>query len=505
MRTNWTFGRTLAVGFALVLLLNVIGGAVALYGLSEVTQAKDRVIEVDRRLELIAQQLLTARADRAADVRAYLLTGDQDFRNEAEKSTVAFEALIAEAGRLVHTDRGRELVQQITTVEETAAAAQNTIMDARATGSLEEAVEEFGEAATTRAAIKGVLTEFAQYEQELAADGIAAAEEAKQRDIIFIVAVIGGSILITAFTGVFITRRLRQRIGGAVGQVQASSAELQTTANQQAVGSMEQATAMSEISTTINELLATSRQITESAQRVADVAEQTAQAGGSGRDTLATAQRSMNEIRRQVDVIVGHMLELGEKSQQIGAVLGIVSELAEQTNILAINSTIEAAGAGESGRRFGVVADEIRKLADRVAESTKEIRALIEEVRSAVQTTVLATEIGAKSVDSGSAQFETVAAQFEQIVELVQTTTEAAREIELSTKQQTTAVEQVNFAVGNVTQTTKESEASSTQTLATASQLAELSAALRRLIDSDALVVPPAPLVTSGSTGSSGD
>lgn len=216
---------------------------------------------------------------------------------------------------------------------------------------------------------------------------------------------------------------------------------------------------------------------------MAEVAELTAGAGAAGRNTVSSAESSMGEIRAQVDVIVNHMLELGDKSQRIGVVLDIVSELAEQTNILAINSTIEAAGAGVAGRRFSVVADEIRKLADRVAESTKEIRDLIEVVRAAVHTTVVATEIGSKAVDAGTAQFLGVASSFEEIVGLVTSTTEAAREIELSTKQQTTAVEQVNFAVANVTQTTKESEASSSQTLQTASQLKDLSSRLRQLVE----------------------
>src|SRR6202167_3653583 len=143
------------------------------------------------------------------------------------------------------------------------------------------------------------------------------------------------------------------------------------------------------------------------------------------------------------------MLDLGKKSQEIGAVLDIVSELAEQTNILAINATIEAAGAGDTGKRFGVVADEIRKLADRVGGSTKEIRGLIDDVRSAVNTTVMATETGSKSVDSGAQQFARVAEDFRRIAQLVTTTTDAAREIELSTKQQSTAVEQVNLAIAN--------------------------------------------------------
>jgi methyl-accepting chemotaxis protein len=180
------------------------------------------------------------------------------------------------------------------------------------------------------------------------------------------------------------------------------------------------------------------------------------------------------------------MLDLGRKSQQIGTVLDIVSELAEQTNIVAINATIEASGAGEAGRRFAVVADEIRKLADRVTTSTKEIRSLIDEVRSAVNTTVMATETGYKTVDAGTRQFGEVATSLRQISGLVVNTTEAAREIELSTKQQSTAVEQVNVAIASVAQASKETEASASQTLQTASQLNALSRELLRILQPEA-------------------
>jgi methyl-accepting chemotaxis protein len=176
------------------------------------------------------------------------------------------------------------------------------------------------------------------------------------------------------------------------------------------------------------------------------------------------------------------MGELGKKSQQIGGVLEIINELAEQTNILAINATIEAAGAGEAGKRFAVVADEIRKLADRVGGSTKEIRGLVDDVRASVNTTVMATEGGSKAVDLGTRQFAEVTTAFKQIAGLVTTTTEAAREIELSTKQQATAVEQVTVAMADVSQAAKEAEVSSTQTLQTSSQLTSLSRELARVI-----------------------
>src|SRR6202042_3220626 len=183
-------------------------------------------------------------------------------------------------------------------------------------------------------------------------------------------------------------------------------------AAQQATGSREQSSAANEVSTTIRELLATSKQIAESAQRVARIAEDTAGGARDGDQTVLRAQEAIEGIKRQVDLVVGHMLELGKKSQQAGGILEIINELAEQTNILAINATIEAAGAGESGRRFAVVADEILKLADRVGGSTKEIRSLIEDIRSAVNTTVMVTESGTKAVDAGTRQFGDVTLAF---------------------------------------------------------------------------------------------
>ena len=239
---------------------------------------------------------------------------------------------------------------------------------------------------------------------------------------------------------------------------------------------------MTEISTTITELLTSSRQIAASAQLVAKVAEDTATGAAAGRGAVHDAERSVANIKQQVDTIVRHMLDVGKKSQQIGGILAIINELAEQTNILAINATIEASSAGEAGRRFAVVGDEVRKLAERVGGSAKQVGALIEEMREAVNSTVMVTETHSKAVDAGAQTFARLTFVFDGITKQVDTTKEVAREIELSTKQQTTAVEQVNLAISDVAQATREAETGSSQTLQTASQLAALSDQLVRLI-----------------------
>ncbi len=281
---------------------------------------------------------------------------------------------------------------------------------------------------------------------------------------------------------IVVLRYIDKNMGAVLTQVQSSTVELHAAAAEQVSGAKEQVTAASEVSTTIKELLSTSKQIAESAQKVTKIAVETAGSAKVGDQTVQKAQDAIDTVRHQVDVIVNHMLDLGRKSQEIGGILDIINELSEQTNILAINATIESAGAGEAGRRFAVVADEIRKLADRVSGSTKEIRSLIEEIRAAANTTVMATEDGSKAVDAGTKQFTEVAVAFKQIVDLVGSTALASREIELSTKQQSTAVEQVNAAISEVARTARETEASLNQTLQTVSDLTKLSSELASMV-----------------------
>ncbi|WP_242356121.1 methyl-accepting chemotaxis protein [Anaeromyxobacter sp. SG64] len=483
MERRLTFSQKLALGFALVVAVALAIAGVAVLSLRETVASKDAVIELAARRLVSAERLNAMSFRKAAEARAYVMTNDARYLEAMRTARGEMRRVLDELLAQEHDDALRRLLDEVARVEgEHGAAVDAILADAPreklevSAARLERDVRPLRERLNA-----AVETYIARQRELLEARRRQSTEAAADASRVVVVLSVAG-VALAAALAILLGRTLSRQIAGAVRHVETSSAELKAAAGQQATGAKQQASAMAEITTTINELLATSRQISESSQRVASIASDTASAARTGDHAVQRSQEAVGGIRRQVELIVDHMLDLGRKSQHIGGVVEIINELAEQTNILAINATIEAAGAGEAGKRFQVVAEEIRKLADRVAGSTKDIRVLVDEVRAAVNTTVMATESGSKAAEAGARQFAELAAAFSQIARLVGSTTDSAREIELSTKQQATAVEQVNEAIANVAQATREAEASSGQSLQTASELAAMSRDLARLV-----------------------
>ncbi|WP_236048580.1 methyl-accepting chemotaxis protein [Paractinoplanes ovalisporus] len=485
MMAGRTFGNKLAAGFGLTLALTLIMTATSVLALRYVLTTKDGVI-TSARVNLVGSEALSAAMEsRIADYRGYLLNGSDEYLDATTQDRTRF---LDEVDRLRAsiTDPGsKERLEAVAEAEAKHAAILAPVMEQRAKLTSLVNVNQLSgneEVKAARITVQKAIADLIARQTTVVDSRSDAASQRAVEAMVFIIAIGMVLILAAALVAWKLSRDLRREVGAAVGHIQSSSAQLEAAAAQQASGGRDQASAMNEITTTISELLITSRQISDSAQRVSKIAEETADAARNGDATIDQTRASIAAIRTQVDQIVQHMLALGEKSQQIGGVVDLVSELAEQTNILAINATIEASGAGEWGRRFAVVAEEIRKLADRTAGSAKEIRALIEDVRGAVNTTVMATEIGAKAVDSGSRKFDEATSSFRRIADLVSTTSDATREIELSTKQQTTAVEQVNVAASDTARVTRETESSAVQTKQTAAHLSTLSGELLDLV-----------------------
>jgi methyl-accepting chemotaxis protein len=417
--------------------------------------------------------------------RGYIITGRDEYLEPYNAGKLAIESDYREGRRLTADNTlQQERFDELRRLLDAELAQLETIIQIRQRDGAEAAARAISEGGTKRTmdAVRTVISAMTLEEERLLATRTVAVDETVRSFSRTLVGACLLAFLIVCAVGAAIVRALNIRIGSAAERIRDAAFDLETAANHQAKGAEEQVAASVQVSTTVRELATTARQIAESAHQVTDVAASTDDATREGDQTVVLTREAVESSRKQVETIVTHMLGLGRKSQEIGGIVDIINELSEQTNILAINATVEAIGAGEAGRRFRVVADEIRKLADRVTVSTRSIRKLVEEVRGAANTTVVATENGARAVEATTQRFGEVGTNFERIREFVANTASAAREIEMSTRQQTSAMEQVAQAVALVSDTARDVETSAGQALRTASELSELSEQLLRLI-----------------------
>jgi methyl-accepting chemotaxis protein len=263
------------------------------------------------------------------------------------------------------------------------------------------------------------------------------------------------------------TQESSNRLAGA-------SSEILSATEQQASGAAEQAASISETTATMEELAATYRQIADNANQVVKMAEASLGSAESGQQAVMNTLESMEQIKARTQSSANKILQLGERSQQIGQVLAIINSIADQTKILALNAAIEAARAGEAGKGFSVVAIEIRKLAESVVDSTGEIETIMTEIQSAANDLVISTEQELKQVQSGVDLANVTGDSLEQILETIEQTTVSAKEISGATQQQKSATEQVVKAMREVAAVAQQTAAGSRQVASAAEQLATI-------------------------------
>jgi methyl-accepting chemotaxis protein len=265
-------------------------------------------------------------------------------------------------------------------------------------------------------------------------------------------------------------------------QLSTSSAEVLAAATQNESSTSAQASAIHETTATMEELKGASHQIAENAQMVAAIAEQTLSGGRQGEGAIKAFMASMEKVRHNAVEVDDAIAKLSKRVERIGTVVEVIDEIADRSDLLALNAALEGAKAGEAGRGFSIVAAEMRRLAENVMESTKEIKNLITEIREATHAAKEASDGNKREASEGEKLGSNAMQNVSGILAGIQETSDAARVIHLATQQQRTATEQVVQSMAEIEEVTRQAQAGSKQATGAAAELTKLAERLAELV-----------------------
>ena len=266
---------------------------------------------------------------------------------------------------------------------------------------------------------------------------------------------------------------LLERIKDAASAIEENVAKVQIAGREQAMGVNEQASAVEEALSASNEIVATARQISENADEVQKTAEQNLLSCKVGDERVAEALEGFMALGEYVEEISKGVMALGNDIRKMSGVVEIIEEVAIQINLLALNAQIESAGAGEAGKRFEVVAEEVRRLAESTMDAVKRIGMLVSSTLQATDHVVQSAQRGAGRVEKGAELADSVGNTFKEIQKQADSTELVARKIAIITSQQKTASEQMADTISGVHTSAQQIKESTENVLTAMAKLSE--------------------------------
>jgi methyl-accepting chemotaxis protein len=276
-------------------------------------------------------------------------------------------------------------------------------------------------------------------------------------------------------------RKLMRGINEGVNVLSSTSGQILATTTQVATGSAETASAVSETTATVEEVKQTAQMASQKARNVSDSAQKASQASQNGRKSVEEAMQGMQRIQEQMESIAESIVRLSEQSQAIGEIIATVNDLAEQSNLLAVNAAIEANKAGEQGKGFVVVAQEVKSLAEQSKQATAQVRTILGDIQRATSAAVLSTEQGNKAVQAGVKQTAETGESIRLLADSITEAAQAATQIAASSQQQMVGMDQVALAMENIKQASLQNMAGTKQAEVAAHSLHELGQKLQQL------------------------
>lgn len=309
------------------------------------------------------------------------------------------------------------------------------------------------------------------------------AEETEQSAARMLVLVLLIGLAAGLILGFLISRGINQDLTACTNDLGAVSTEMQASVQEQSASTSETASSVSQTSTTLDELRQTAESAAERSRAVSEVADGSLNSAGEAQRQVAKGVEVMQKIRDEVEGIARDILELSERNLQIGEIVQSVNAIAEQSNLLAVNASIEAAKAGDQGRGFSVVAGEVRALAEQSKEATEQIRTILAETQKASNSAVMVTEQGTKRAAEGVDVIEGLGAVLESLVDAVEEAADSARAIAMTANQQLAGIEQISSAMSNIEQATRDNAAGAAQLEQAAASVRGVSSRLEQVVE----------------------
>jgi methyl-accepting chemotaxis protein len=403
--------------------------------------------------------------------------GNMDAMNSVLKEFVTLDKIIAGLAPLVQQENIAQLGIIQKAAEDYKSAMEKDLRSQLAIREYTKNVSSLGQSVTNKAAeVANAGVQAIGRDATYVAEGLGLTDAIVQMGLV-------AALLAGVMIAWLCTRAITVPIREGVNALAATASEISTTISQLASNASETAAAVAETTTTVDEVRQTAQVAADKAKAVADSAQGAVVAAEKGRKATDQTVLGLNVIRDQMSCISESITRLNEQSQTVGDIVGTVADLAEQSNLLAVNASIEAAKAGEHGRGFGVVAQEIRNLAEQSKDSTKQVRAILSEVQKATGVAVMAAAQGSSGVADGSKQADEAGQAIRTLSSTVQEATRAALQIAASSQQQLVGMEQVGRAMENIKTATSQNAEGAQQLASAAHNLRDIGTRLKELVD----------------------
>jgi methyl-accepting chemotaxis protein len=532
MIKNMSLKAKLAAGFGTLLVLLAALAVISYNSVGQLADISDRVLLTADKKEL-TEGIDIAVEKQTTGVRGFLLAGKEDLLKHDEDGKRELKENMDKLEKLLVTEEGKKLFAEMSRrISEFRAIADKEIQLRRA-GKVKDAAElAFNpRTAEVRTDLRKAVTDLLELQEKLKQEALTeqAAVENKVRILVLTLSAIAmfigilmAVLIVRSITGAMgrmlgliqeiaannlavqdmqITsqdeigkaaaalngmknnlRGMIQSIAGTAEHVASASEEISSSATQQAQGAETQKDQTTQVATAMQEMSSTVLQVSENSNKAADSARKASETARQGGRIVDETLNKMRSIADSVGATAKKVEELGKSSDQIGRIIGVIDDIADQTNLLALNAAIEAARAGEQGRGFAVVADEVRKLAERTTTATKEIAQMIKNIQDETKVAVQAMEQGTKQVEEGVQTTSHAGDSLKEIIQVAEEVGEMITHIATAATEQSSASEQVNNNMEQIAKLVQESAVGAQQSAKACQDLSGLAFDLQKLV-----------------------